>query len=308
MSDIHLRFGNEATRAPNNSISGFPRLWDEEVTRPPKGRLSLSLSRQRQISRRHRSKWSVPEARITKVLGRYAEQKNPGLASDEDLQAVLANFSQPTTIRATPTSRSPASASAEEFRNTVNAAEHTGLRRERNWMQDVKGDPDGPPSYSAPTSLYGNENSPAGPAELAEAAMPAEMPDYSTTDWRLTAEERDRDPFVGAQIRPDNDPWGPAVYSGPGPANDPWGPALYPSGPGPGPTLLRVPQVSPVSRWSSSHGSSRTRASVSTSSGRSYQSMRASDAVFGSTNRPKAHRERKSTGSVRENPDMYGSG
>lgn len=272
MSDIHLRFGNEATRAQNNSISGFPRFWDEEVIKHSRRSLTLSLSRQRQVSRRHRPTWSVPDVKVARVLGRYAEQKNPGLATDEDLQAVEARLSEPTAAQlTTPTARSPASSNNESL--IVHGGESPFGRPQGDWARGIKVDPDAPPGYSDPNYVYSGGDSSAGPAEL---------PGHSTADWRLTPAELEEDPFP--HIRPDNDPFGPSLSAGA--------------------SHLQIP-VSP-SRWSSSHGSSRTR--YSNASGRSTQSVRMSDSSLHFSGRPKGHAGRKSTGTVRESPDMYGPG
>ncbi|KAK5102797.1 hypothetical protein LTS08_003597 [Lithohypha guttulata] len=199
MSDIHLRFGNEATRAQNNSISGFPRFWDEEVIKHSRRSLTLSLSRQRQVSRRHRPTWSVPDVKVARVLGRYAEQKNPGLATDEDLQAVEARLSEPTAAYlTTPTARSPASSSNESL--IVHGGESPFGRPQGDWARGIKVDPDAPPGYSDPNYVYSGGDSSAGPAEL---------PGHSTADWRLTPAELEEDPFP--HIRPDNDPFGPSL-------------------------------------------------------------------------------------------------
>lgn len=274
MSDIHLRFGAEPTKAPNNSISGFPRFWDEEVTRPAKGRLSLSLSRQRQFSRRTRPAWAAPDVKMVRVLGQYAEQKNPGLATDADLQAVKANFSEPTVVHVTPT-QTPASVSSESFQRHVHAAESPDTRAQDDWTRTLKLDPNGPPDYTDVTYVHQGGNSNAGPAE---------MPDHSTADWRLTEEELQHDPFP--HLRPDNDPFGPSVSFAAAP--------------------LQVPPQAGLSRWSSSHGSLGTR--FSTSSERSTQSVRVSETALHKLAGVKGHFGRKSTGNVRETSDMYGPG
>lgn len=242
--------------------------------RSSKSRLSLTLSRQRQPSHRRQPTWSPPDADIGRMLGRYAEQKNPGLATDEDLQAVKVKLSEPTAVQpSTPSARSPASASSESVHRTVHAAESPAARQQDDWIRSVKVDPDGPPGYSDADYIYGGGDSTAGPAEL---------PDHSTADWRLTAEELQENPYP--HIRPDNDPSGPSFLSG----------APH----------LQVPQ--PPSRWSSSHGSTRTM--YSNNSGRSTQSVRVSESSLHGFSRPKGHFGRKSTGSVRESTDMYGPG
>jgi len=274
MSDIHIRFGAEPTKAPNNSISGFPRFWDEELTRPAKSRMSLSPSRQRQLSRRTRPTWAAPDAKMVPVLGQYAEQKNPGLATDADLQAVKANFLEPTIVHVTPV-QTPVSESSESFQRHVHVAESPHSRAQDDWARAVKLDPDGPPDYTDITYVHQGGNS---------REWLAEMPDHSTADWRLTAEELQRDPFP--HLRPDNDPFGPSVTFAA--------------------TALQVPSYAGPSRWSSSQGSSRTK--FSTSSGQSTQSIRGSETALYKWGVETGPFGRKSTGSVRETSDMYGSG
>lgn len=320
----------EATKAPNNSISGFPRFWNEEISRPTTSRRSLSLSRQRQFSRHKRPAWFAPDVNIRPVLGQYAEQKNPGLATDADMQAVEAKLSEPTVvhptvIHLTPV-RSPESATSETFQRDARATDGSTdptspvyQAQEQvadDWRRRVKRDPDAPPDYSDTTHVRDVAETPVGFAEL---------PGHSTTEWRVIqrdyrnlfpdysstekpAKEDDyRNPFP--DIQPDNHPsWtNPELrsgYSGRG-----YGPRLQiPSEP-------QDPNSSPL-RGTPSHSSSRTRFSLSGSSNRSSLTKShtvrvpehtAPPASGSNTGRPRASSSRRSTGNVKESNDLYGA-
>lgn len=83
---------------------------------------------------------------------------------------------------------------------------------------------------------------------------PAEMPDNSATNWELTEEKLERDPF--SYLQPYNDPfYGPSASTRT--------------------AQSRVPSQFGLSRWSSSYGSSPTRSP--TSSARSTRSVRISE-------------------------------
>jgi len=86
--DLHLRFGGESGSGPNNSISGFPKCWDDRKTTPMTSHLNLSDSRARMPSRRGRPGWVEPTTATIPVLGKYARMSNPGLATDAELRAV----------------------------------------------------------------------------------------------------------------------------------------------------------------------------------------------------------------------------
>lgn len=58
-------------------------------------RLSLSEARGRFPSRRGRPDWSEPTRALKPVLGQYATEKNPGLASDEQMRAVADRLNEP---------------------------------------------------------------------------------------------------------------------------------------------------------------------------------------------------------------------
>ncbi|RVX66081.1 hypothetical protein B0A52_10015 [Exophiala mesophila] len=95
-SDIYLRFGSERDSDQNNSISGFPRCWDDRKITPMTSRLNLSDVRGRFPSRRGRPDWSEPVGtRHAPILGRYAIERNPGLASDEQMAFVGSRLSEP---------------------------------------------------------------------------------------------------------------------------------------------------------------------------------------------------------------------
>lgn len=51
-------------------------------------RLDMSEARRRQLSRRGRPEWHEPTSTTVPMLGRYAQERNPGLATDEEMVAV----------------------------------------------------------------------------------------------------------------------------------------------------------------------------------------------------------------------------
>lgn len=101
-SDIYLLFGNEDEHEEHNSISAFPRCWDERRVIPMASRLHLSEARRRQPSRRGRPEWCEPTSELVPMLGRYAQERNPGLATDEEMSAVQERLNTPLPLQMPP--------------------------------------------------------------------------------------------------------------------------------------------------------------------------------------------------------------
>lgn len=280
MSDIHLRLGNEPTKASNKSISGFPRFWDAEVMKSSKGSRSSGLTRNRQTSRRRRPQWSPPITDPFGVLNQYAEQKNPGLATDEDMQAVKAKLCEPTVERmTTANTHSPTGSLTAVPSHETHATSSPTADRKDQWIQQFRAEHDSPPNYNDTRYVHRGGDSIAGLAEL---------PDESTVNWRITSQERSEDPWP--HLRPDHDPF--------------FGPAIT----GPAAPLLSAPSPPTSSRWPSSHGSTRTP--DTSGSIHSTQSMRVAKQLLAASARPRGQSGRHSTGSVsqREDSDLYGPG
>ena len=96
-TDIYLRFGNESGCAENNSISGFPRRWDDRRLSPMPSRLRLSEMRACQASRRGRPMWREPSSVPENVLEIYAQGRNPGMATDHEMVEVNSRLCNSTT-------------------------------------------------------------------------------------------------------------------------------------------------------------------------------------------------------------------
>ena len=93
-SDIHLRFGAESISAANNSISGFPKCWEDSKPAQTPSRLHLSDLRTKLPSRRVHPGWVEPARATVPMLGRYAKHRNPGLATDTQLRDVMVRLTE----------------------------------------------------------------------------------------------------------------------------------------------------------------------------------------------------------------------
>jgi len=153
-SDIYLRFGAEDDQAEHNSISGFPRYWDDKRLHPMASRLSLSEARARQPSRRGRPEWSEPTSTLIPVLERYVKERNPGLATDEQMVAVEDRLNGP----------SPSQMPAVELEGDYEP-------KSIYWMPDLKAIP-----VMEAHEITGTESAPALPPPTPVPLSPIESP------------------------------------------------------------------------------------------------------------------------------------
>lgn len=94
-------------------------------------RLNLSDARGRLPSRRGRPDWYEPTTANKPILGRYAQERNPGLATDAQLRAVEDRLSEPVASHILPQELvgSPPTSFKTEF---------YGRREVNEWVQAVK--------------------------------------------------------------------------------------------------------------------------------------------------------------------------
>ncbi|KIV80057.1 hypothetical protein PV11_07587 [Exophiala sideris] len=178
-SDIYLRFGSEFVSEANNSISGFPRYWDDRRLTPMTSRLNLSEARGRFPSRR-RPDWSEPTKALRPVLGQYATEKNPGLASDEQMRAVSDRLNEPAASQKPPQELEGGGVSYSGFTSIRPYASNATVDSARD-----------PPPYMSPQADYNTG------IHSQYAELPGHMGTYELADTSVSTRSPNREAVSG---------------------------------------------------------------------------------------------------------------